>query len=328
MIRRLNQLVTEMNHAINCSTSKCGLLAFVAFLALALFSNNPCVWSQTAQTNQVAESADGQVPVDTPNEFVRLDREDPQLSDDNLSDQEAALSVDENQQVALDTKILGIPLWDDDLYKMVVRFLFNLFFLSLVVGIAYASSNRGNQRHIFNFVILNIVVFFICFTLKKMELELGMALGLFAIFAIIRYRTSQIDVKDMTYLFVVIGLAVINALSNKKTSYVELVFTNSTVFGACFLMEKFLGPEVKKVKLTRSELVYEKLDLLRPENVEELYDDIYQRTGIRADRVEIKQIDFQNGTSLIDVRQSRERAFGHQEDVAAGYIKPNPNKAN
>ena len=81
-----------------------------------------------------------------------------------------------------------------------------------------------------------------------------------------------------------------------------------------------LGPTVKKVKLTRSEVVYEKLDLLKPENVAELYEDLYQRTGIRADRVEIKQIDFQNGTSLIDIRQSKERAFVHQEEVASAKL--------
>ena len=212
---------------------------------------------------------------------------------------------------------LGVPLWDDDIYKMLVRFSFNLFFAWLVVFVAYCSNSDRNQRYIFNFLIMNIVVFFICFTLKKLELELGMALGLFAIFAIIRYRTDQIDVKDMTYLFVVIGLAVINALSNKKTSYVELIFTNLAVFAACLILERLLGPTVKKVKLTRSEVVYEKLDLLRPENVKELYEDLYQRTGIRADRVEIKQIDFKNQTSLIDIRQSKARAFGHQEEIAA-----------
>lgn len=212
--------------------------------------------------------------------------------------------------------ILGVPLWDDDIYKMLVRFSFNIFFALLVVLVAYCSNSDRNQRYIFNFLIMNVVVFFICFTLKKLELELGMALGLFAIFAIIRYRTDQIDVKDMTYLFVVIGLAVINSLSNKKTSYVELVFTNVAVFSACLILERVLGPTVKKVKLTRSEVVYDKLDLLRPENVKELY----QRTGIRADRVEIKQIDFENGTSLIDIRQSKERAFVHQQEVAAARL--------
>ena len=276
MIRRLNQLVSEVNQAFSCSSGKRGLLTFLVVVSLHLFFSDSSAWAETAQSNEAATS-----------------------------------------QALSDATILGVPLWDDDLYKMVVRFLFDLFFLSLVVGISYSANNRKNPRYVFNFVIMNIVVFFICFTLKKLELELGMALGLFAIFGILRYRTDQIDVKDMTYLFVIIGLAVINSLSNKKTSYVELVFTNSIVFAACLIMERFVGPEVAKIKLTRSELVYEKLDLLRPENVEALYEDIYQRTGIRADRVEIKQIDFQNGTSLIDVRQSRDRAFSYQEDVAA-----------
>ena len=259
------------------SGCKCLLLATLAFFLLNLVLSKPSAWAEESIAIAVAEPTD----------------------------------------IAAETSFLGVPLWDDDLYKMVVRFAFDLFFLSLVVGIAYSPNNRKNQRYIFNFLIMNIVVFFICFTLKKLELELGMALGLFAIFAIIRYRTDQIGVKDMTYLFVVIGLAVINSLSNRKTSYVELIFTNSAVFGACFLMERFLGPAVVKVKLTRSKVVYDKLELLRPENAKELYEDIYQRTGIRADRVEINQIDFKKGTSLIDVHQSQARAFSHQKEIAA-----------
>ena len=279
MIRRLNQQAIGLFQAISYPSGKRGLFALLAFFTFSFFLCDSGAFGQGVTAGPIAETAVDQAP---------------------------------NKMV-----FLGVPLWDNDIYKMVVRFIFNLLFLSLVVGIAYSVNNKKNQRYVFNFAIMNIVVFFICFTLKKLELELGMALGLFAIFGILRYRTDQIDVKDMTYLFVVIGLAVINALSNKKTSYVELVITNSFVFIACLVMERFLGPEVKKIKLTRSEVIYEKLDLLRPENVEELYEDIYQRTGIRADRVEIKQIDFQNGTSLIDVRQSKERAFIHQEDVAA-----------
>ena len=284
MIRRLNQL--KQDHDTPTRTAALSLLSFVL---LCVFLFNLTVgasvgWSQEAP---LAEMPAG----------VEMAGVDPPPAD-----------------------FLGVPLWDDDIYKMVVRFAFNLFFVLLVVGIAYRSNNASNQRYLFNFLIMNVVVFFICFTLKKLELELGMALGLFAIFAIIRYRTDQIDVKDMTYLFVVIGLAVINSLSNKKTSYVELVFTNAVVFAACLVMERVLGPAVKKVKLTRSEVVYEKLDLLRPENVKELYEDLYQRTGIRADRVEIKQIDFKNGTSLIDIRQSKARAFAHQEEVASAKL--------
>ena len=284
MIRRLQRLATgeRMVQGRILSRRKCLLQALLAIFSLNLFVSNPSVWAE--ESTMVAAA-----PVEAA-EIIKM---------------------------AEETKFLRVPLWDNDIYKMVVRFTFDLFFLLLVVGVAYSPNNRKNQRYIFNFLIMNIVVFFICFTLKKLELELGMALGLFAIFAIIRYRTDQIDVKDMTYLFVVIGLAVINSLSNRKTSYVELIFTNAAVFGACLFMERFLGPAVVKVKLTRSEVVYDKLDLLRPENVKELYEDLYQRTGIRADRVEIKQIDFQNGTSLIDIRQSKARAFVHQDEIAA-----------
>ena len=284
MIRRLQWLgtVERMVQRNTLSINKCLLLALLAFFSLNLLVSNPSVWAKETTTVSAAAPAE----------------------------------LGELIETAEEIKFLRVPLWDDDIYKMIVRFAFDLFFLSLVVGVAYSSNNRKNQRYIFNFLIMNIVVFFICFTLKKLELELGMALGLFAIFAIIRYRTDQIDVKDMTYLFVVIGLAVINSLSNRKTSYVELIFTNSAIFGACLFMERFLGPAAVKVKLTRSEVVYDRLDLLRPENVKELYEDIYQRTGIRADRVEIKRIDFQNETSLIDVRQSKERAFVHQDEIA------------
>ena len=288
MTRRINQMVANLNQSITGPCGKLGLVALLAFVILNLLSSNSTLWAQTDIVAPVAQ--------------VQVDQ-----SPDGAS-------------------FMGVPLWDDDVYKMLVRFMFNLFFLAFVVGLAYSANNNRNQRYIFNFLIMNIVVFFICFTLKKLELELGMALGLFAIFGIIRYRTDQIDVKDMTYLFVVIGLAVINSLSNKKTSYIELVFTNSFVCGACLFMERFLGPEVKKVKLTRSEVVYEKLDLLRPENIQELYEDLYQRTGIRADRVEIKQIDFQNGTSLIDIRQSKERAFALQDDITAGNDASNSGK--
>ena len=197
MTRRLSQL--KQNRHGQAST---GVLPLVPFILLGVFLLNltvgtSVVWSQDVPIAEVIAQAPGDPPAN----------------------------------------FLGVPLWDDDIYKMVVRFCFNLFFALLVVLFAYCSNSDRNQRYIFNFLIMNVVVFFICFTLKKLELELGMALGLFAIFAIIRYRTNQIDVKDMTYLFVVIGLAVINSLSNKKTSYVELIFTNVAVFAACLILE-------------------------------------------------------------------------------------------
>ncbi len=202
-------------------------------------------------------------------------------------------------------EFLEIPLFDDDVYKLLVRFAINVVFLALVVGVSY-HLHQKNYRYVFNFLIMNVMVFFICFTLKKMELGLGMALGLFAIFTIIRYRTDAIAVKDMTYLFVVIGIAVINALSNKKTSYTELMVTNFIIFGATYLLELALA-RPPKAKLRTREVVYDKLEMLHPGNEEQLNADLKLRTGIEPVRVDIKKIDLQKGCASISVRYEAEK---------------------
>ena len=119
-------------------------------------------------------------------------------------------------------EVIDIPLYDDDLVKMVIRFFINFAFLFIIVRCIYYRKYH-KKDYLFTYFLISFVVFFICFTLKKFELDLGMALGLFAIFGILRYRTDQIKIREMTYLFIVIGISVINALSNKKMSYAELI---------------------------------------------------------------------------------------------------------
>lgn len=185
-------------------------------------------------------------------------------------------------------EFLEVPLFDDDFYKLLVRFAFDLCFMLLTVKLCYGLHQK-NRGFTFTFVLMNITIFFICFTLKKLDLGLGIALGLFAIFAIIRFRTDAIRVKDMTYLFIVIGIAVINALSNKKTSYTELLFTNAAIVAIAFLLETSL----KSVKLNKQDVVYDRMDLLDPKNQAALFADIKERTGITAERVKFNKIDLQ-----------------------------------
>lgn len=185
-------------------------------------------------------------------------------------------------------EFLQVPVFDDDFYKLLVRFAFDLVFLALVVKCCY-HIHQKNRGYTFTFVLMNVTIFFICFTLKKLDLGLGIALGLFAIFAIIRFRTDAIRVKDMTYLFIVIGIAVINALSNKKTSYAELLFTNAAIVAIAFLLETSL----KSVKLSKQDIVYDRMDLLDPANETALFADIKERTGITATRVKFNKIDLQ-----------------------------------
>ena len=123
-------------------------------------------------------------------------------------------------------EFFGIPFFDDDFYKMLLRLSINMLFLTAIIRLSYYHFSKKTE-FLFTFYLVGIVVFFLCFTLKKYELDLGLALGLFAIFGIIRYRTEPLKVREMTYLFVVIGVSIINALSNKKMSYMEILLANN-----------------------------------------------------------------------------------------------------
>ncbi|MEP3209974.1 MAG: DUF4956 domain-containing protein [Maribacter sp.] len=191
---------------------------------------------------------------------------------------------------------LEIPLFDDDFYKMVFRFSINIIFLTIIVRFLYYPKTRSKD-YLFTYYMISIIVFFLCFTLKKYELDIGMALGLFAIFGIIRYRTDPIAIKEMTYLFVVIGVSVINSLANKKMSYAEIFAANLIVVFAIMVIERFwlLKNEVSK------EIIYEKIENVTPENKALLLEDLEQRTGITINRVKIGNIDFLKDVATITI---------------------------
>ena len=206
-------------------------------------------------------------------------------------------------------EFLEAPLYDDDLAKLAFRFAHDLFFLALVVRYALVPNSR-EREFVFTAVVLNVVVFFICFTMKKLDLGLGMALGLFAIFGVLRYRTDAIRTKEMTYLFVVIGLAVINALSNKKTSYAELLAVNFAIVAAVMWKERYLSqaPAVdrptkngNKTKPTKVTIDYDNLELLAPERRTALVEDLRRRTGIEAARVEVENIDLRTASARLSI---------------------------
>jgi len=137
----------------------------------------------------------------------------------------------------------------------------------------------------------------LCFLLDNVKLQLGFALGLFAIFGIIRYRTQQIPIKEMTYLFLVIGISVVNALANSKISYAELLFANLALFFITFFLEKtwHLKHESRKT------VEYEKIELIKPENRQQLIADLESRTGLKINRLEIGRIDFLRDTARLRI---------------------------
>jgi hypothetical protein len=193
-------------------------------------------------------------------------------------------------------ELLGIPLFDNDFYKMMIRFLLNLFFLTGIVKFIYYKHSR-KREYLFTFYLIGIVVYFLCFTLKKYELDLGMALGLFAIFGIIRYRTLPLEVKEMTYLFVVIGISVMNALSNKKMSYAEIIAANSIILFALYLLERYWVES----KMLSKDVTYEIIENIRPENHELLKADLEKRLGIEILSFEVGNVNFLRDVAKITV---------------------------
>ncbi len=184
--------------------------------------------------------------------------------------------------------LLGIKLVDvDDFVELLFRFLLNSFVLLMIVRFPYLKhSSRFNYT--FSFLAVGTTVFLLCFLLNSVKLELGFALGLFAIFGIIRYRTDAIPFKQMTYLFVVIGLSVMNALANKKVSYAELLFTNATVVAGLWLLEKFLNRRNEG----RMKVTYENISMIHTDRYDELVEDLKSRTGFDIKHFEILKIDY------------------------------------
>lgn len=185
-------------------------------------------------------------------------------------------------------EFLNIELMNwEDFIDLVIRTIFNLSVVLILVRYLYYRITP-RKDYLFTYILISVVVFFMVFLLENIKIELGFALGLFAIFGIIRYRTRQIPIREMTYLFLVIGISVINALANSKVSYAELVFTNIALLAVTYLLEKvfLLKHESKKG------INYENVELIKPEKRGELILDLEERTGLKINRVEIGRINY------------------------------------
>ncbi len=184
----------------------------------------------------------------------------------------------------------------EDFISLLVRFSMNLLVIIIIVIGLYAKTSRRKDFY-FSYIAISIGIFLLCFLLANVKMELGFALGLFAVFSIIRYRTDSIPIKEMTYLFVVIIVSVINALANKKISYIELFTTNLLIVGGLYILEKILN--------LRQELsyrvLYEKIENVQSGREEELLADLKLRTGINIKRFEIVRIDFLRDVAYINI---------------------------
>lgn len=197
----------------------------------------------------------------------------------------------------MDQKFLGIPLINQsDFLELLIRFSFNLFFVLLIVRFLYYAISK-RKDYLFTYILISTIIFLLCTLLGSVKIQTGFALGLFAIFGIIRYRTNQMPIKEMTYLFIVIGISVINALANKKVSYAELIFTNIAIFGVTYILEKVWLLRHESHKIIR----YDNIDLIKPERIEELKIDLEKRTGLKINRIEVGDVNFLSDSARIQI---------------------------
>ncbi|MFI3331500.1 MAG: DUF4956 domain-containing protein [Rikenellaceae bacterium] len=207
-------------------------------------------------------------------------------------------------------KFLDLKLIDfEDLARLIFRFALNMSFLLLIVRVIYLKhSTRCNYT--FSFLAVGGIVFLMCFLLNSVKLEMGFALGLFAIFGIIRYRTDTIPFKQMTYLFVVIGVSVMNALANKKVSYTELLFTNIAIALGLWLLEIFLDHR----RESNMRITYENISNIHADKYEVLLADLKTRTGFNIKHFEIEKIDYLQDTATINIFFTKEQNSFTKED--------------
>ena len=198
-------------------------------------------------------------------------------------------------------ELYGIAFFDlEDFSKLLFKFGINFIFLIIIVRLIYYKI-KDDKDYVFTFIMFNILTFFICFLLRKVPMQMGFALGLFAVFGILRYRTEAIPIRQMTYLFIVIGISMINALSNKSISVFELIFTNGFITLITYLIDRVWFQTIEESK----NILYEKIDLIKPENQEDLIQDLKERTGLPIHAVKIVKIDFLRDTASITIYYNR-----------------------
>src|SRR5690606_31174534 len=193
-------------------------------------------------------------------------------------------------------EVLELKWFDTDFYTMLFRFVVNIIALTILIRFLYYPITK-RKDYLFTYYLIGMITFFLCFALKKMDIDTGMGLGLFAIFGIIRYRTDAIEIKEMTYLFVVIGLSVVNSLASRQISVSEMIVINVIVIALIYGLEYIWLLKHE----TRKTVIYERIDLITPEKYDEMKADLEARTGLLINRFDIGRIDFLNDTAQVRI---------------------------
>lgn len=177
-------------------------------------------------------------------------------------------------------------------YQFLMRILIDILAVSVMVRLVYFRYYKKSDLFL-TFFGFNLIIFLVSYLLNKVDMTLGAAFGLFAVFSMLRFRTEGINTKDMTYLFLVIAMGLVTAIS--KGSWQEMILINLVIIGLTFLIESSILIKKEAYHV----IDYDNLEFLKPQNRADLMMDIQSRTGLEIHRIEIIKIDLLKDAALL-----------------------------
>lgn len=202
-----------------------------------------------------------------------------------------------------------------DFLNVLIGFIVNLLVGVVIVRLIYYPANR-NKNYVFTYLAFNTIIYFVMSFLTSAELSLGVGFGLFAIFSVLRYRTSTMSTREMTYLFIIIALPVMNSVLMRSNAWLMLAVVDVIVAAVLYILEREWGFHYESMQAIR----YERIELIQPEHRELLLADLRQRTGLPITRVEVGRLNFLNDTAELRVfyHEARTNGWKRYEEVESG----------
>lgn len=237
------------------------------------------------------------------------------FQNEEFLDFDPSIAEEFGYEIANQISFLGVPLCDtESLLHLLMRFAFNLLVTWIIARYCYYVKSQ-RRDYVLTFMLFGSAMFLLIFLMESVSIQIGMTLGLFAIFGVIRYRTETVPIREMTYLFIFITVAVINGLA-LNISYVELLVANALLLLLIFLVDGRSLLRHTSAKL----VIYEKINLITPEKRVEMIADLEERLGHKVIKVEVGHVDFLRDVAFLKVYY--ELAPGETNSVET-VTKPN-----
>ena len=218
------------------------------------------------------------------------------FQNEEFLDFDPSIAEEFGYEIANQISFLGVPLCDtESLLHLLMRFAFNLLVTWIIARYCYYVKSQ-RRDYVLTFMLFGSAMFLLIFLMESVSIQIGMTLGLFAIFGVIRYRTETVPIREMTYLFIFITVAVINGLA-LNISYVELLVANALLLLLIFLVDGRSLLRHTSAKL----VIYEKINLITPEKRVEMIADLEERLGHKVIKVEVGHVDFLRDVAFVKV---------------------------